>query len=158
MFFDSFVHWAEICVEHVRLQTLLWWLGRRGADQVDLIICLAIWTLYKHRVPLLSDDFRAIPIASRNELRSASLFGSIVEVLGGQHGRKNRRSGLIFAMLFLNAFLYRFRLDFLRLRTLKIELSPRREHNFCKIDVFQTSSKIHRFWLHFRSPNPREFD
>ena len=33
VFFDSLVAWAEICVEHVRLQTLLWWLGRRGADQ-----------------------------------------------------------------------------------------------------------------------------
>ena len=33
MVFDSLVGWAEICVEHVRLQTLLWWLGRRGADQ-----------------------------------------------------------------------------------------------------------------------------
>ena len=37
MFFDSFVHWAEICVEHVRLQTLLWWLGRRGADQQIIV-------------------------------------------------------------------------------------------------------------------------
>ena len=127
-------------------------------DGEDLIICIAIWTLYKRRLPLSSDDLLAVSIASRNELRSASLFGSIFEVLGGQHGRKNRRSGLIFAMLFLNAFLYRFRLDFLRLRTLKIELSPRREHNFCKIDVFQKRPKNDWFGLHFRRLNPKKID
>ena len=46
-------------------------------DGVDLIICLAIWTLYKRRPPLTSDDFRAISIASRNKLRLTSLFGEI---------------------------------------------------------------------------------
>ena len=46
-------------------------------DGVDLIICIAIWTLYKRCPPLLSDDFLAISIASRNRLRSASLFGAI---------------------------------------------------------------------------------
>ena len=46
-------------------------------DGVDLIICLAIWTLYKRRFPLTSDDFLASSIASRNRLRSTSLFGAI---------------------------------------------------------------------------------
>ena len=127
-------------------------------DGVDLIICLAIWTLYKRRLPLVSAEVRAICIASQNELRPASLIGSIIEVLGGQHGRKNRCSGLIFAMLFLNVFLYRFRLDLLRLRTLKIELSPRREHDFCKIDVFQKRPKNDWFGLHFRRLNPKKIN
>ena len=127
-------------------------------DGVDLIICLAIWTLYKRRLPLTCAEVRATCIASRNELRPASFFRSIFDVLGGQHGCKNQRSGLVYVMLFLNAFLYRFPIDLLRLRTLKIELSFRREHDFCKIDVFQKKPKNVRFGLHFRRLNPRKID
>ena len=108
--------------------------------------------------PVNFDDLRAVCIASRNRLRFASLLGTILEVLGGQNGCQNRRSGLIFAMSFLNAFLCRFRLDFLRLRTLKIELSPRREHDFCEIDVFQKRPKNDQFGLHFRRLNPKKID
>ena len=39
-------------------------------DEEDLVICEALWTLYKRRSPLTCDDFRAISIASRNKLRS----------------------------------------------------------------------------------------
>ena len=46
-------------------------------DGVDLIICLAIWTLYKPWGPLPCDDLLAVSIASRNRLRSTSLFGAI---------------------------------------------------------------------------------
>ena len=46
-------------------------------DGEDLIICVAIWTLYKRCLPLIFDDLLAICIASRNRLRSASLFGAI---------------------------------------------------------------------------------
>ena len=61
-------------------------------------------------------------------------------------------------MFFSNAFAHRCWVDFLRLRTLKIELSPRREHDFRKIDVFKKGSKKHRFWLYFWKPNRRKFD
>ena len=43
-------------------------------DRVDLIICLAIWTLYKRRPPKACDDFRASCIASRNRFRSRPHF------------------------------------------------------------------------------------
>ena len=46
-------------------------------DGEDLIICVAIWTLYKRRPPLLSDDLRASSIASRNGFRFTSLSGGI---------------------------------------------------------------------------------
>ena len=46
-------------------------------DGVDLIICLAIWTLYKRWVPLTCDDLLAGSISSRNRLRFTSFFGGI---------------------------------------------------------------------------------
>ena len=49
-------------------------------DGEDLIICVALWTLYKRRAPLVSDDFRAVSIASRNQMRSRlHLFASRVD-------------------------------------------------------------------------------
>ena len=51
-------------------------------DGVDLIICLAVWTLYKRRFPLTCDDFLASPSASRNKLRSPSLCGAIFRDFG----------------------------------------------------------------------------
>ena len=61
-----------------------WTDGR--TDGEDLIICVALWTLYKRRPPLLSDDLRAICIASRNRLRSASLCGAIFRDFGAIFG------------------------------------------------------------------------
>ena len=66
--------------------------------------------------------------------------------------------GPFFSMFFLHTSLYRFWLDFLRLRTLKIELPPRREHDFCKIDVDKKSSKKRRFGLCFRMPKRMKFE
>ena len=47
-------------------------------------------------------------------------------------------SGHFFVMLFSNTFFDGFVIDFGRLQTLKIELPPRREQDFHKIDVFKT--------------------
>ena len=56
-------------------------------DGEDLIICVAIWTLYKRRPPLVCDDLRAISIASRNKLPSRPyLFASQLD-FGGFWGR-----------------------------------------------------------------------
>ena len=51
-------------------------------DGEDLIICVAIWTLYERRFPLISAEARALSIASRNELHSASLCGAIFQDFG----------------------------------------------------------------------------
>ena len=56
-------------------------------DGEDLIICVALWTLYKRRRPLICDDLRAGSIASRNKLSSSThLFASQAgfgAILGG---------------------------------------------------------------------------
>ena len=51
-------------------------------DGEDLIICVALWTLYTRRPLSRCDDFRTISIASRNKLRSASLCGAIFRDFG----------------------------------------------------------------------------
>ena len=99
-FFESRIAFRETCVKRYGLKNMLWWLGRQGADQGDLIICVAIWMLYKVRVPLNSDDFRASCIASRNRLRRTSLLGAILEALGAQYRRKNRYSRRFFFDVF----------------------------------------------------------
>ena len=38
-------------------------------DGEDLIICIAIWTLYKLWRPLISDDLRVRSVAPQNEFR-----------------------------------------------------------------------------------------
>ena len=48
--------------------------------------------------------------------------------------------GHFFVRLFSTTFLDGFFIDFGRLQTLKIELSPRRERDFFKIDVFETGT------------------
>ena len=86
-----------------RLQNLLWWLGRQGAYQEDLIICVAFWTLYKRRFPLLCDDFRAGCIASRNKLLSRPhLFASPLDFGGfwGGFGRRKWTWNCIFQRYF----------------------------------------------------------
>ena len=161
MFFDSLVAWAEICVEHVRLQTLLWWLGRRGADQLmdgeDLIICLALWTLYKRRPPLRPDDFRASSIAPRNKLRLASLFGAILVVLGGQNRCPNSILESFFSMSFSKAFWHRNFVDFWKLETRKITIFPKENNDFHKISFFDKDPKNIEFSLHFERPERRKF-
>ena len=99
--------------------------------------------VYKPCGPLTSDDFLAVSIASRNRLRSALLFGVIFVDLGGQNEAQNSIPEHFFSMLFPSAFLYRFLLDFWTPETLKIELSPRREHDFCEIAIFDKGWKNH---------------
>ena len=43
-------------------------------DRVDLIICIALWTVQKLQGPLISNEARAVPIASRNRLRWRLFF------------------------------------------------------------------------------------
>ncbi len=97
-------------------------------------------------------------MASQNKLRSTSLWEAIFEAFGGQNGRKNSMCEPFFSMFFTNAFLHRFLLDFWSLETLKIAVSPRREHDFYKIDVFKKVFKKAPFWLHFWRPKRRKFD
>ena len=76
-------------------------------DKVGLIICLAIWTLYKPRGPLVFDEVRAILIASRNRLRSLSLLERILNVFGaifGGFGRPKWMPNLVFKRFFGDAF------------------------------------------------------
>ena len=120
-------------------------------DGVDLIICIAIWTLYKRRLPLIFAEARAICIASRNELRPASLFGSIFEVLGGQHGRRNPIFELLFSMFFLISFLHRFLIEFWRLETKKIAIFLWKNNDFHKISFFDKDPKNNNFSFHFQS-------
>ena len=88
--------------------------------------------------------------AAQRDLGTWSLFfGSMLEaiffdlgaILGG-FGRPKWRSKSIFDKFFGSFFRmrlqHRFWIVFWRLRTLKIELPPRREHDFHKIDVFKT--------------------
>ena len=157
MFFDSFVHWAEICVEHVRLQTLLWWLGRRGADQVDLIICVAILVVQKLWLPLTCDDSRVICIASRNKLRLTSLFGPILVVLGGPNRCPNSIWEPFFSMSFSKAFWHRNFIDFWKLETRKIAIFLKENYDFHKISFFDKDPKNIEFSLHFRRPERRKF-
>ena len=89
--------------------TLMIWATRgRSMDGENLIICLAILTLYKGRVPLISDEVQVVSIASRNKLGFALLGGAILEVLGDQNGCQILIFEPFFSMLFCNAFLHRF--------------------------------------------------
>ena len=156
MFFDSLVAWAEMCVEHVRLQTLLWWLGRRGADQEDLIICVAFLTIQKLWGPLTCDDFRVASIASWNRLRFTSLLGLIFGDFGGPHGFPNSIFNAFLAMLFLIAFRNRFLVDFWKLRAEKISIFLKENNDFYKISFFDKAPKNIKIRLHFRRPKRRK--
>ena len=125
-------------------------------DGEDLIICAAIWTLYKLWRPLTCDDFREISIASRNKLRFTSLLGPIFKDFGSPNGSQIQFSRLFFSMLFFNAFEHPSLVDFWRLRTRKIAIFPKENNDFCKISVFDKSTKVARFCLRFRRPKPRK--
>ena len=77
-------------------------------DGVDLIICLAIWTLYKRCLPTLCDDFLAVSIASRNRLRSSprffvprSILEGFREVFGDPNACRNAFPGGFFSDVFV---------------------------------------------------------
>ena len=65
-------------------------------DGEDLIICVARLVVQKLCPPLVCDEVRVVCIASRNRLRSTSLFEAIFEVFGGQNGGQNSIFGLFF--------------------------------------------------------------
>ena len=134
--FESRIAFGETCVNHFRLKNLLWWLGRRGADQEDLIICIAIWTLYKLWPPLISDDLREISIASQNKLRFTSLLGPIFKDFGRPNGFPNSIFEVFFSTLFFIAFEHPILVVFSRLRTRKIVISLKENNDFSKIWVF----------------------
>ena len=90
--------------------------------------------------------------------RFFSILERFWEVLGSQNGGQNRFLRSFLAAFFRMRFQHRFWIVFWRLRTLKIELPPRREHDFHKIDVFKKSLKNHWFSSHFWMPKPWKFD
>ena len=79
-------------------------------------------------------------------------------VFGTKLELKIRYLSIVFSLLFPSAFLNGFLVDVWRLEILEIELSPRREHNFYKIDVFYKSGKNIRYWLHFQRKMRGKFD
>ena len=82
------------------------WMGG-WLDGEDLIICVAIWTLYKRWGPLTSDDLLAGRRASRNRLRSTSLLEGIFMVFGAILGSLRRPKWTpngVFRRFFSDAF------------------------------------------------------
>ena len=113
-------------------------------DGEDLIICVAIWTLYKRRFPLTSDDLRAVSIASRNQTRSRlHSFASRVDFEGfwGGFGRSKWRLKSIFGKPFAmhppSALLNRFFGDFLKSKPWFFCAQPVFCKDFHQIDVFE---------------------
>ena len=113
-------------------------------NEEDLIICVALWTLYKRWGPLISDDFRAGCIASRNQTRSRlRLFASRVDFGGtwGGFGRPKWRLksifGRPFAMPSPSALLNRFFGLFLKSEPWFFCAQPVFCKDFHQIDVFE---------------------
>ena len=156
LFFESRIAFEETCVKRFRLKNLLWWLGRRGADQEDLIICIAIWTLYKLCRPLTCDEVRVRSIASLNKLRFTSLLGPIFKDFGRPNGFPNSIFEAFFSMLFFIAFEHPILVDFSRLRTRKIMIFLRENNDFCKICVFDKNTQIAQFCFPFQRPKRRK--
>ena len=87
-------------------------------------------------------EFVFFDLFSRGLLkRFFSIFGEFSGILGSQNGSRNQFLGNFLAMFFSSALWHRFLVVFWRLRTLKICTAPRREHDFCKIDVFKKQWK-----------------
>ena len=87
----------------------------RSMNEEDLIICIAIWTLYKLCGPLTCGEVGEISIASRNKLRFTSLWGSIFKDFGSPNGVSNSIFQAFFSTLFFNAFEHPIMMDFWRL-------------------------------------------
>ena len=121
-------------------------------DPEDLIICIAIWTLYKLWDPLVCDEVRVISIASLNKLRFTSLLGPIFKDFGRPNGFPNSIFEAFFSMLFFIAFEHPILVDFSRLRTRKIVISPKENNDFCKNCVFHKNTQIARFCFRFQKP------
>ena len=113
-------------------------------NKEDLIICVALWTLYKRRPPLLCDDLRASSIASRNQTRSRlHSFASRVDFGGfwGGFGRSKWRLKSIFGRPFAmpppSALLNRFFGDFFKSEPWFFCAQPVFCKDFHQIDVFE---------------------
>ena len=107
----------------------------------DLIICIAIWTLYKLWPPLPCGEFREIPIASPNKLRFTSLLGPIFKDFGSPNGVSNSIFQAFFSTLFFNAFEHPILMDFWRLWIRKIAISPRGKQWFLQNKRFRSRSE-----------------
>ena len=125
-------------------------------DPEDLIICIAIWTLYKLCGPLISDEVREISIASQNKLRFTSLWRPIFKDFGSPNGFPNLIFEVFFLMLLFIPFEHPILVDFSRLRTKKIMIFPRENNDFCKNCVFDKSAQIAKLCLRFRRPKRRK--
>ena len=125
-------------------------------NEEDLIICIAIWTLYKLWPPLISDDLREISIASQNKLRFTSLLGPIFKDFATPNGLPNSIFEAFCSMLFFIAFGHPILADFLRLQTKKIVIFSKENNDFCKICVFDKNTQIARFCLRFWTPKRRK--
>ena len=134
-------------------------------DGEDLIICLAVWTLYKRWVPLTCDDLLAISIASRNELRFKTLLGAI-RVDFGRFWEAKPEAKIEFWEVFLRCvFRMRFGVDFGRIfgdskpeKSIKTMVFPMVFAIFHKIDVFEKNPKKFRFWNRFGRPKQRKIE
>ena len=86
MFFDSLVAPAEMCMEHVRLQTLLWWLGRRGADHCD-------WWVARLKVFMEGCGFNILPYATFVEQKTNLTSGALLQtsILELEFGTSNSK-------------------------------------------------------------------
>ena len=95
-------------------------------------------------------------MASQNRLRFTWRFGAILVALGTQNWRKNLIFDIFFSMSFSNVFLHRFSFDFGKLQIWKIANFLCKNNDFCKIGVFDKSTKIVRFCLRFRKPKRKK--
>ena len=81
-------------------------------------------------------------------------------VIFGDFGKPKRRpkstSGSFFFDAYFEFVLVPLCIVFLKLETLKIAVSPRREHDFYKIGVFEKIVKMHGCWFRFRRPKQRK--
>ena len=79
-------------------------------NKEDLIMCIAIWTLYKLCRPLTCAEVRVSPIASRNKLRVTSLLGPIFKDFGSP--KFNGLPSSIFQVFFRHYFSMRLNIEF----------------------------------------------
>ena len=117
-------------------------------DGEDLIICVALWTLYKRRRPLTFDELRASSIASRNKLPSRPRlfvskldFGGFWEGLGRAQWTKNWIFQKFFAVPLPSAMLNWIFGDFLKFEPWFFCAQPVFCKDFHQIDVFEKAGK-----------------
>ena len=107
--------------------------------------------LYKLCRPLISDEFRVSPIASRNEL-----FAPILKNFGSPNGVPNSIFQAFFSTLFFNAFEHPILMEFWGLWIRKITIFLTENNDFCEICIFDKNTQIARFCLRFQKPKRRK--